>query len=92
MDIPLYFLWELKFARNPLIEWNTIKDGGVCSALVISLFFEFAYYIQDTYIIVFSMVILNQSKAAATRISLLFLFVIAKVRRTKAFIIFGVSM
>lgn len=101
--IPLFTLWEWKYSRHPLTPWNVVKDRGIWAPLIISLFQEFAYYMQSTYMITVLYVAVNQSKAATARIEKLFSFVgvitafffgfiVAKIRRTKQFIVFGIGV
>lgn len=103
LAIPLYLIWELKYARYPLTPWNSIKDRGIWAPLIINLFQEFAYYMQNTYMLTVLLVAVGQSKKSATRIikfysfvgvlTAFFLgFVVAKVRRTKEFIALGIGI
>ncbi|SMN21709.1 similar to Saccharomyces cerevisiae YEL065W SIT1 Ferrioxamine B transporter, member of the ARN family of transporters that specifically recognize siderophore-iron chelates [Maudiozyma saulgeensis] len=103
LAIPLYAIWELKFSRYPITPWNVVKDRGIWAPLVISLFQEFAYYMQSTYMITVLYVAVNQTKAATARINKLFSFVgvltafifgfvVAKIRRTKEIIVFGIGV
>lgn len=103
LALPLYILWEFKYSKYPLTPWNTIKDRGIWAPLVISLFQEFAYYMQSTYMITLLYVAVNQTKSATARINKLFSFVgvltafffgfiVAKIRRTKEIIVFGISV
>lgn len=101
--IPLYFIWELKYSKYPLTPWNVIKDRGIWAPLIISLFQEFAYHMQSTYMITLLYVAVDVSKSTTARINKLysfvgvltgfiFGFVVAKVRRTKEFIVFGIGV
>lgn len=101
--IPLYVIWESKCATCPLMPWKVVKDRGVWSPLLISLFMEFAFGMQSTYLVTFLLVAVNQTKFSATRINRLFSFVsvltgfafgfvVVKVRKTKQFIIIGIAI
>lgn len=101
--IPLYVVWESKHATCPLMPWKIVKDRGVWSPLLISLFMEFAFGMQSTYLVTFLLVAVNQTKFSATRINRLFSFVsvltgfifgfvIVKVRKMKRFIILGIGI
>ncbi|CAB4256969.1 similar to Saccharomyces cerevisiae YEL065W SIT1 Ferrioxamine B transporter, member of the ARN family of transporters that specifically recognize siderophore-iron chelates [Maudiozyma barnettii] len=103
LAIPLYVIWELKFSRYPLTPWNVVKDRGIWAPLIISLFQEFAYYMQSTYMITVLYVAVNQTKSTTARITKLysfvgvitafcFGFVVARIRRTKEIIVFGISV
>ncbi|GMM58224.1 hypothetical protein DAKH74_048400 [Maudiozyma humilis] len=101
--IPLFTVWEWKYSRYPLTPWNIVKDRGIWAPLIISLFQEFAYYMQGTYMITVLYVAVNQSKSTTARIQKMFSFVgvitgfcfgfvVAKIRRTKEFIVFGIGV
>lgn len=100
--LPLYLIWESKFSRYPLTPWALIKDRGIFAALVIAFLIDFVWYMQGDYMYTILIVAVNESVKSATRITSLYSFVsvitgtllgfvIAKVRRTKSFILFGVS-
>lgn len=101
--LPLYMIWEWKFARMPLTPWGLIKDRGILFALIIAFFINFIWYMQGDYMYTVLVVAVNESIKSATRITSLYSFVsvitgtilgifIIKIRRTKPFIIFGASM
>ncbi|KAG0670363.1 hypothetical protein C6P45_002496 [Maudiozyma exigua] len=103
LAMPLYIIWETKYATSPLLPWEIVRDRGIWSPLLISLFMEFAFGMQSTYLVTFLLVAVNQTKFSATRINRLFSFVsvltgfaigfvIVKVRKVKRFIIFGISI
>lgn len=101
--LPLYLIWEIRFAKNPLTPWDLIKDRGILFALIIAFFINFIWYMQGDYMYTVLVVAVNESIKSATRITSLYSFVsvitgtilgicIIKIRRTKPFIIFGVVM
>ncbi|CCD22363.1 uncharacterized protein NDAI_0A02050 [Naumovozyma dairenensis CBS 421] len=102
--LPLYIFWEWKFAKFPLTPWNLVKDRGVYGGLLIALFLDFAYYVQSTYKYTVLLVSFDTTVLAATRTNNMFtfvgvitanllgIFVAKKLRRTKGFIFFGISM
>ncbi|EDO15090.1 hypothetical protein Kpol_416p5 [Vanderwaltozyma polyspora DSM 70294] len=101
--LPLFLVWEIKFARYPLTPKDALKNRGIVSALVLVLFLQFAYQMQSTYLYTVLLVAVDESKKSATRINKLFSFVsvitgflsgfvVAKVRRTKEFIFFGIGV
>ncbi|EDO14787.1 hypothetical protein Kpol_358p4 [Vanderwaltozyma polyspora DSM 70294] len=100
--LPIFLLWEIKFSKVPLTPWALIKDRGIFFALVIAFHINFIWYMQGDYMYTVLIVSVNESIKSATRITSLYSFVsvitgtllglvIIKVRRTKPFIIFGVS-
>ncbi|CCD26833.1 siderophore transporter NDAI_0I02650 [Naumovozyma dairenensis CBS 421] len=101
--LPLYILWEMKFSKHPLTPWALLKDRGVFSALIIATMINFCWYMQGDYMYTVLVVAVHESVKSATRITSLYSFVsvltgtglglvLIKVRRTKPFIIFGISM
>ncbi|KAK6878186.1 Siderophore iron transporter ARN1 [Candida tropicalis] len=98
--IPGTMIWEAKYAKSPILPLPLIKDRGVWASICIAML---VYWIRDMpgealYTVL--IVGLNQSTKAATRISRLFVFVgtltgigvglvVTKVRKLKAFIVFG---
>lgn len=100
---PLYILWEMRYAKDPLTPWSLVKDRGVFFALVIAFLINFAWYMQGDYMYTVLIVAVNESVKSANRITSLYSFVsvitgvimslfIVKIRRTKPFILFGISM
>lgn len=100
--LPLYMLWEINYSRHPLTPWDLIKDRGVFFALFIAFFINFNWYMQGDYMYTVLVVSVHESVKSATRITSLYSFVsvivgtilgiiLIKVRRTKPFIIFGIS-
>ncbi|CAI4059659.1 hypothetical protein N7582_001401 [Saccharomyces uvarum] len=100
--LPLYMVWEVKYSRHPLTPWDLIKDRGVLFALFIAFFINFNWYMQGDYMYTVLVVAVHESIKSATRITALYSFVsvivgtilgfiLIKVRRTKPFILFGIS-
>lgn len=103
LAIPLYCYWEAKFARFPITPAKLLKDRGVWSALIIGVCINFVWYMQGDYMYTVLIVAVHESIRSATRITSMYSFVsvitgtfvglvIVRVKRTKPFIIFGVSM
>ncbi|KAG7825121.1 hypothetical protein KL909_001413 [Ogataea angusta] len=101
--LPLFFLWEAKYARHPFLEAKYMKDRSVWGALMIAIFIDLVWYMQGDYLYTVVVVGFNQTIKSATRITSLYSFVsvitgtilgfaIAYIRRLKAFIIFGIAM
>ena len=101
--IPALILWEGKVAKFPIVPFALLKDRGVWAALVIACLVNFVWYMPNSFMYTVLVAGLNTSILAATRITSLYSFVsvitgpllgfvLVKVRRTKAFIIFGCAM
>ncbi|OBA20305.1 MFS general substrate transporter [Metschnikowia bicuspidata var. bicuspidata NRRL YB-4993] len=101
--IPVLILWEGKWARFPIVPFALLKDRGVWAALIIACLVNFIWYMPNSFMYTVLVVGLNTSILAAIRITSLYSFVsvitgpllgfvLVKVRRTKAFIIFGCAM
>lgn len=101
--LPLFVLWEAKFARFPLTPRSVLKDRGVIAALVIAFHIHFCVYMQADYMYTVLVIAVHESVKAAQRITTLFNFVsiitgtllgfvIVYVKRTKKFILFGVCV
>ncbi|CAK7910001.1 siderophore iron transporter Arn1p [[Candida] anglica] len=101
--IPFFIIWEKKYARFPVAPFELLKDRGVWAALIVGVMIDWVWYMPNDFMYTVLMVAMNQSQKAAMRITMLDSFVsvlvgpmtgllIAKVRRTKGFIMFGVSM
>ncbi|KAK7202368.1 major facilitator superfamily domain-containing protein [Myxozyma melibiosi] len=93
------FTWFIK----PLLPKHMLADRGVWAAMGIAIFIDWVWYMQGDYLYTVLYVAVNESVASATRITSLYSFVsvitgtilgfvVAYVRRIKAFIIFGISM
>lgn len=99
---PVYIVWELH-AKYPITPFKMLKDRGVWSALILAIMHKFIYYMQGGYMYTVLLVAMKQSVKAATRITKLYTFVgtitgsilgllVVRIRRLKAFIIFGTVM
>ncbi|KAI5966806.1 uncharacterized protein KGF55_000215 [Candida pseudojiufengensis] len=98
--IPIFVLWEAKFAKSPILPFVLIKDRGVWAALLIAIFINWIWYMPNDFMYTVLIVGMNASVKAATRITSLYSFVsvivgpllglvVSRVRRLKGFIIFG---
>lgn len=101
--IPVFVYWELRGATHPIFPFPLLKDRGVIAAMCIGLFYKFVYLMPHDYMYPVLLVGMNASKATATRIGSLNSFmiavvgpllglVVARVRRTKGFILAGISL
>ena len=75
LALPLFLLWEGKYARNPLTPWDLIKDRGIFSALIIAFLINFIWYMQGDYMYTVLIVAVHESIKSATRIVSLYSFV-----------------
>lgn len=98
--IPLFVVWEGKFAKEPILPYRLLKDRGVWAALIISTLINFVSTMPGEYLYSVLMIGMGASDKAATRILSLPSFVgtvvgpfvaivIVFVKRNKPFIIFG---
>lgn len=101
--IPCFCIWEMKLARNPLIPFKLLKDRGIWAAFAIAVLYTFVSNMPNAYAYPVLFVGMNASEVVATRTPLLLHFVcaltlpvigfaLAKVRRTKGFIFFGIMV
>ncbi|ANZ76355.1 BA75_03886T0 [Komagataella pastoris] len=100
--IPFFAVWEIKYARNPLLPSDMVKDRAVWSALFIGVFLTFIWYMQGDFLYAVLVVSFNESANSAQRIASLYSFasvitgsllglVLVRIRRLKPFVLFGVS-
>ncbi|CAK7916685.1 siderophore iron transporter Arn1p [[Candida] anglica] len=100
--IPFFIIWEKKFSHFPITPFALLKDRGVWSALIVGILYAWVWYMPNDFMNTVLMVAMNQSQKATIRITSLYFFVsvivgplvglvIVKFRRTKGFIIFGVT-
>lgn len=101
--VPVFVLWEMKWAKVPLVPFPLLKDRGVWAGLAIGILNTFASGIPGAYAYPVLLVGMNASEVVATRTPQLAMFVssivlpilglvIVKVKRTKGFILFGNCM
>lgn len=100
---PVLVVWEAKYAKHPILPYKLLRDRGVWAAMIIAILINFVWYMPNDFLYTVLCVGMNQSIKAATRITSLYSFVsvivlpivgvvIARVRRTKLFIMFGVAV
>lgn len=100
--LPAFLAWETKVAKHPLLTWEIIGDRGIIAALIIAFYINFNWHVFGDYMFTVFLIALDQSVLSATRITSVYSlvciisgtflgFVIVKARRTKPFIIFGIS-
>lgn len=103
MCIPVFIVWEIRGAKEPLAPFPLLKDRGVWGALAIRCLLNFSWYLQADYLYTVLIVAFDFSVATATRIQSFYSFfgllsglltgiVIYRVRRLKYFIVFGTCL
>ncbi|CAI4039341.1 hypothetical protein SMKI_08G0040 [Saccharomyces mikatae IFO 1815] len=101
--IPVLWIWEYRFARDPILPYKLVKDRAVWSSMGISFLIDFIYYMAADYLYTVMIVAVNESVKSATRISTLSSFVstvaspffallVTRCTRLKPFIMFGCSL
>lgn len=98
--IPVFIVWEAKITKRPMVPFKVMKDRGIWAAFAIGIFSTLNTGMANDYAYPVLLVGMNASKVVAQRTPTLNYFVegvtmpilgfvLSKVRRTKAFIIFG---
>ncbi|ODV95726.1 hypothetical protein PACTADRAFT_49189 [Pachysolen tannophilus NRRL Y-2460] len=101
--IPIFVVFEHKFAKYPIAPFDLVKDRGVWSALLISFLYDFIFYMACDYLYTVLIIAVNESTESATRIDTIGSFVgvvaspffglfIVKFKRLKGFMIFGCTL
>lgn len=98
--IPVFIVWERKFAAKPICPEKLFKKKSVIVGLCIGVLIDFVWQIQGEYLYTILVVAVNESVRSATRINSLYSFsttisglivglIVVYVRRLKFFIIGG---
>lgn len=98
--IPVFVVWEMKFARHPMMPFPLLRDRGVWAGFAIGVLNTFASGIPGAYAYAVLLVGMNASQVVATRTPQLAMFVtsltlpfiafaVLRVKRTKGFILCG---
>lgn len=58
--LPLFVLWEIKFARHPAVPFRVLKDRQVIATLTIACLLNAAWYCQGDYLYYTLLVAFNQ--------------------------------
>ncbi|ANB13923.1 Sit1p [Sugiyamaella lignohabitans] len=101
--IPVFAVWEFKYAPIPLVPMKHLRNRTVYSAVCIAVLINFIWYMQGDYMYTVLVVAVNQSTTSANRITSLYSFVsvitgtilgliVARLRYLKGFIVFGTCM
>ncbi|KAH3672405.1 hypothetical protein WICMUC_004241 [Wickerhamomyces mucosus] len=73
--IPIFVLYESKWAKHPIAPYALVKDRGVWAALALSFLLDFIFYMAADYMYTVLIVAMDQSNTAANRITSLYSFV-----------------
>ncbi|KAF3985214.1 hypothetical protein FT662_05289 [Candidozyma haemuli var. vulneris] len=99
--IPVFIFWETKITSRPMAPFKIMKNRGIWAALLLSVINNLARAIVNDYAYPVLLVGMNATPTVATRtpklssfttaLTIGFLgFVVSRVKRSKAFILFGV--
>jgi MFS transporter, SIT family, siderophore-iron:H+ symporter len=100
--LPIFVVWEMK-TEHPIVPFRLLKDRAVWAALGMAMMLNFAWTMQGDYLYTVLIVAFDESIKSATRITSLYSFasvitgallglIVFKVRRLKAFIVFGTTL
>lgn len=100
VTIPIFAFWESKLAKRPLLPFELMKDRGVWAGFCVGIFSTLISFTPGSYAFPVLLVGMNASIEVATRTPALASFtegiavpivgfILTKVKRSKAFIIFG---
>ncbi|KAI5118613.1 hypothetical protein M0805_008044 [Coniferiporia weirii] len=73
--VPVFVLWEMKYARFPVMPFHLLKDRSVIGGMGCAVFLNCVWYLQGDYLYTVLVVAFDQSILSATRISFLYSFV-----------------
>lgn len=100
MLLPTFFVWEARWAINPILSVKQAKDRGIWAPFCSSIFSSMIYLLAIDFLYPVLLVAMNQSPSYSSMILLmpnftgvvlspLVAYGLAKVRRTKPFAIVG---
>ncbi|ORY32150.1 major facilitator superfamily protein [Naematelia encephala] len=98
--LPMFIVWELKFARHPVVPFRILKDRQILAGLGIALMLNTTWYTQGDYLYTTLIVSFDLDIIKATRTSYIYSFVsviigcivgliVHKVRYLKWFVVAG---
>ncbi|ORX38194.1 siderochrome-iron uptake transporter [Kockovaella imperatae] len=101
--LPIFVIWELKFARHPVVPFRLLKDRQILAGLTIACLLNTAWYCQGDYLYQILIVSFDRDIISATRTQNIYTFVsvitgvslglvVRKVRRIKWFVVAGTSL
>ena len=72
--IPLFAIWELKFAKYPCVPFHALTDRTIISGLIIAIGLNMSWYLQGDFLFTVLTVSFDQTVKDATRIASLYSF------------------
>lgn len=101
--LPLFIVWEVKFAHHPILPFRLLRDRTILCGLGIALMLNTCWYTQGDYLYTTLIVAFDKSIIQATRVTNIYSFVsvvigftlgavVRYVRRLKWFIVTGGSL
>lgn len=101
--LPIFVVWESKWALDPIAPFELLKDRGVWSALTIQFLIYFVYQSAVGYLYTILVIAVDESTTSATRITSVYSFtaavaspffalVVTRSKRLKPYIITGCSL
>lgn len=72
--IPLFAIWEVKFAKYPCVPFSALTDRTVIACLIIAVGLNMSWYLQGDFLYTVLVVSFDQSVKNATTISSLYSF------------------
>ncbi|KAK8850324.1 hypothetical protein IAR55_004241 [Kwoniella newhampshirensis] len=101
--LPGFIIWEMKFAKHPVLPFRILRDRQVIAAILIAMLLNTAWYTQGDYLYYTLLVAFDRDITSATRVQNIYSFtsvvigvilglVIRYVRRIKYFIVAGTML
>ena len=72
--IPLFAIWELKFAKYPCVPFSALTDRTIIAGLIIAVGLNMSWYLQGDFLYTVLTVSFDQTVKDATRIASLYSF------------------
>lgn len=72
--VPLFVVWEVKFARYPCIPFSAMANRTILCGMVVAMGLNMSWYLQGDFLYTVLVVAFDQSIRSATRISSLYSF------------------
>lgn len=72
--IPAFVVWELKYAKHPIVPFHLLKDRSILAGLWVALSLNLCWYLQGAYLYTLLLVSFDASVSTATRVTSLYSF------------------
>ncbi|KAG2178275.1 hypothetical protein INT44_001425 [Umbelopsis vinacea] len=72
--IPLFVIWESKFARHPCVPFKLLNNRTILAGLLMAMLLNMTWYLQGDYLYTVLSVSFDESVMSATRITSLYSF------------------